>query len=201
MNKVNSTKGMYASCDQKLEMILSQAAHVFARKGFRGASIRDIARLTGVSLAGLYYYFQSKDELLFLIQKHCFELLTTCLEEKLQGVADPVEKVRILIGNHLEYFLSNMREMKVLSHEAESLNGEFLSEIERIKRRYYKICLGVVQELIDTGQMKELNPRTTVMSMLGMMNWIYNWYDPKRDGRAPDLARQMTEIFLRGILR
>lgn len=200
MYKANSSKAVYIGYDKKLEMILRDAAHIFASKGFRGASIRDIARKTGVSLAGLYYYFRSKDELLYLIQKHCFELLTQRLEEKLQDVADPVERVRVVVRNHLEYFLTHMKEMKVLSHEAESLPSPFLGEIEEIKRRYYKICLGVVQDLIDTGKIKDLNPRITVMSLLGMMNWIYNWYDPKRDGKAQDLARPMTEIFLRGIL-
>ena len=112
-----------------------------------------------------------------------------------------MDRVCVLVRNHLEYFLDNMREMKVLSHEAESLNGAFLAEIEAIKRKYYKICLGVIQELIDTGRMRALNPRITVMSLLGMMNWIYNWYDPKRDGKASDLARHMTEVFLHGILR
>ena len=170
MYKLNASKTVCASYDQKLEMILREAAHIFARKGFRGASIRDIARQTGVSLAGLYYYFRSKDELLFLIQKHCFELLIVTLEEKLQDVSDPVDRVCVLVRNHLEYFLDNMREMKVLSHEAESLNGAFLAEIEAIKRKYYKICLGVIQGLIDTGRMKALSPRITVMSLLGMMN-------------------------------
>ena len=198
---MNSTKAVYPGWDAKLEMILDQAADVFARKGFRGASIRDIARQTGVSLSGLYYYFQSKDELLYLIQKHCFQSLTASLEAKLQGVDDPAARLRVLMHNHLEYFLSNMEEMKVLSHEAGSLGGEFLAEIEAIKRRYYKICLGVVQELAGAGRMKDLSPRVAVMSMLGMMNWIYNWYDPRRDGKAHELARQMTENFLRGILR
>ncbi|MBI1745347.1 MAG: TetR/AcrR family transcriptional regulator [Acidobacteria bacterium] len=198
---MTSAKTIYAGCDQKLEIILREAAHIFARKGFRGATIRDIARQTGISLAGLYYYFRSKDELLFLIQKHCFEWLTLSLEQQLEGVADPVARLRLLVKNHLEYFLTNMREMKVLSHEAESLDGAFLAEIEQIKRRYYKICLSVVQELINAGKMKELNPRITVMSLLGMMNWIYNWYDAKRDGKVHDLANPMTEIFLRGILR
>src|SRR5215210_4171661 len=72
--------------DEKLESILRTAASIFAEKGYHQASIRDIARATGVSLSGLYYYFDSKEELLFLIQDHAFGTLTGNLERMLEGV-------------------------------------------------------------------------------------------------------------------
>jgi AcrR family transcriptional regulator len=187
--------------DQKLEQIIKGAADVFAEKGYGAASIRDIARKTGMSLAGLYYYFGSKDQLLYFIQKHSFELLLSSLEAKLKTAKDPVDKVRVLVRNHLEYFLTHMREMKVLSHEAASLNGDYLAEINNIKKRYFKVCLGVMAELNKAGRAKPINPRIAVMSLFGMMNWIYNWYDPRRDGGADELANHMLEIFLGGISR
>ncbi len=187
--------------DRVFEKVLHAAAVVFADKGYGAASIRDIARKTGMSLAGLYYYFSSKDELLYFIQKHCFETLLERLEQRLQSAADPEEKLRALIESHLEHFTQNVPEMKVLSHESNSLSGSYLAEINQIKRHYYKICLGVIQQLEQSGRIKPMNPRVAVMSLFGMMNWIYNWYSEKRDGPAAELARQMSEIYLRGILR
>src|SRR5208282_6294889 len=99
---------------QKLQVILRHAAQVFSEKGYEGASIRDISRASGVSLAGLYYYVESKQKLLYLIQIYTFRTILARLEKRLSGVTDPVEKLRILVHNHLDYFMRNPVEMKVL---------------------------------------------------------------------------------------
>src|SRR5947199_9869999 len=110
--------------DQKLEHILRASARIFAEKSYHSTSMRDISRATGVSLAGLYHYCKSKEELLFLIQDHSFGRVLERVEERIREVGDPFEKLRIFIDNHLSFFAANMAEMKVLSHEAESLAGE-----------------------------------------------------------------------------
>src|SRR5438445_5971479 len=125
--------------DRRLAKILSHATDVFYEKGYEGASMRDLSRASGMSLAGLYYYFESKERLLFLIQKHTFSTIVQRLKKRLEGVSDPEAQIRIFILNHLEYFLANQQAMKVLSHEAEVLKNGFASEIAAIKREYYRI--------------------------------------------------------------
>src|ERR1700758_3614364 len=94
--------------DQKLEHILSTAARIFAEKSYHSTSMRDISRATGVSLAGLYHYCKSKDELLYLIQDNCFGHVLERLEQRLRDVDDPLVKLRIFIENHLSFFAANM---------------------------------------------------------------------------------------------
>src|ERR671936_3112930 len=101
--------------DQKLEALLSDAARVFAGRGYHRTSMRDLARASGVSLSGLYYYVRSKEELLFLIQSRNFDAVLEGLREQLQGVRDPVERLARFIENHLDYFAAHKPEMKVLS--------------------------------------------------------------------------------------
>src|SRR6202142_3430319 len=103
--------------DRRLGQILAHATEVFCEKGYEGASMRDLSRATGMSLAGLYYYFESKERLLFLIQKHTFTTILEKLKSRLEGARDPERRIRIFILNHLEYFLANQSAMKVLSHE------------------------------------------------------------------------------------
>src|SRR5271155_5884075 len=93
--------------DQRLAEILTHATEVFCKKGYEGASMRDLSRASGMSLAGLYYYFESKERLLFLIQKHTFTTIVQRLKARLDHVSDPEQQVRIFILNHLEYFLAN----------------------------------------------------------------------------------------------
>src|SRR5215469_13131817 len=91
------------SYDRKLATILQQAAAVFCTRGYHRASIRDIARATGVSLAGLYYYFSSKEELLYLIQRHAFETMLESARATLEPLNDPEERLRTFIDLHLQF--------------------------------------------------------------------------------------------------
>ena len=75
--------------EAKLQHILRHAAQIFAERGFGASSIRDISRATGVSLSGLYYYFESKQKLLYLIQIHAFTSILQELERRLEGITDP----------------------------------------------------------------------------------------------------------------
>lgn len=186
------------SYDKKLALILRKAAAVFAEKGYHQASIRDISRATGVSLSGLYYYVKSKEELLFLIQEHGFGTVLANAERVLDGVHDPQLRLQLLIENHLRFFVANMQEMKVLSHEAESLTGEYRRRVNAVKRRYTAICTSILEELRPPES--TLDMRVATFALFGMLNWIYNWYHPERDVPVAELAEDMHQLFVRGFL-
>src|SRR6266851_2800949 len=185
--------------DKRLAEILTHATDVFCDKGYEGASMRDLSRASGMSLAGLYYYFESKERLLFLIQKHTFSTIVQRLKARLEGVGDPEQQIRIFILNHLEYFLANPASMKVLSHEADALRNGFASEVAAIKREYYRICEGLLDEL-KRDRSLPFSTRIAVLSLFGMMNWIYTWHNSRVDADAEQIAREMGDIFLRGVM-
>ncbi len=160
--------------------------------------MRDLSRATGMSLAGLYHYFQSKERLLYLIQKHTFSTIVEQLKKRLEGVTDPDQRLGIFVQNHLEYFVTNQSGLKVLAHEDEALKNGFSSEIAAIKREYYRICLSLMDELKRERHL-HFNSRTAVMSLFGMINWIYTWYNARLDGTAEDLAEEMSGIILSGV--
>jgi len=184
--------------DRRLAEILDHATEVFRKKGYAGASMRDLSRASGMSLAGLYYYFESKQRLLYLIQKHTFATIVQRLKARLEGVTDPEERIRLFVSNHLEYFLANQAAMKVLSHEDEVLKNGFGAEVAAIKREYYRICVGLLDELKRERSL-QFTSRLAVLSLFGMMNWIYTWHNPRVDSDASSIAREMAEIFLRGV--
>ncbi|HZP63831.1 MAG TPA: TetR/AcrR family transcriptional regulator [Terriglobales bacterium] len=184
--------------DKRLAKILAHATDVFYEKGYEGASIRDLSRSSGMSLAGLYYYFDSKEKLLYLIQKHTFNTVIHRLRERLREASDPEKRIRAFILNHLEYFLANRKAMKVLSHEDDVLKNGYGEEIAAIKREYYSLCVQLLDDLKRDHKL-EFSSRIAVLSLFGMMNWIYTWYNPRVDGNAKELADQMADTFLRGI--
>jgi TetR/AcrR family transcriptional regulator, cholesterol catabolism regulator len=183
--------------DEKLESILRTAARIFAEKGYHQASIRDIARATGVSLSGLYYYFDSKEELLFLIQDHAFGTLLANLERNLAGVGEPHRRLRILVENHLRYFIDAKAEMKVLSHESESLTGDYRRRVNEKKRRLTETAMEILREIRPEGG---IDLRVATFSLFGMMNWLYNWHRPGLDAPVETLVDDMYRIFLDGYL-
>jgi len=187
--------------DQKLEFILRTAARIFAEKSYHSTSMRDISRATNVSLAGLYHYCKSKEELLFLIQDNCFGRVLERLEQRLQDVADPVTKLGIFIENHLSFFAANMSEMKVLSHEAESLGGDLYTHVSTRKDTYTKLARHILREVQETQESKEpIDLTVATYALFGMMNWIYNWYDPHGKLKVSDLAGNLMKLFLNGFL-
>lgn len=184
--------------DRRLAEILAHATDVFCKKGYEGASMRDLSRASGMSLAGLYYYFESKERLLFLIQKHTFSTVVARLKQRLEGVDDPEQRIRIFILNHLEYFLDNQPAMKVLTHEDDALKNGFGQELAAIKREYYRLCVGLLEDL-KSARGLQVSTRTAVMSLFGMLNWIYTWHNPRVDGSAERLAQEMGDVFLSGV--
>ena len=184
--------------DRRLAKILTHATDVFYEKGYEGASMRDLSRASGMSLAGMYYYFESKEKLLYLIQKHTFTTIVERLRERLKDVTDPEQRIRVFILNHLEYFLANQKAMKVLSHEDDVLKNSFGTEIAAIKREYYRICMDLLDNL-KRAKGLEFSSRLAVLSLFGMMNWIYTWYHPRVDADAGEMAEQMANIFLQGV--
>jgi AcrR family transcriptional regulator len=186
------------SHDQKLDALLADAARVFARHGYHRTSMRDLARETGVSLSGLYYYVRSKEELLFLIQERNFTAVLEGMRERMNGVLDPVQRLTRFIDNHLDYFASHMPEMKVLSHEAGALEGDYLARVNDIKREYTRALMDILADVEEAYGPGHVNRRVATYALFGMMNWIYNWYDPLGDVAVQALAQYVCRLFLGG---
>jgi AcrR family transcriptional regulator len=187
--------------EEKLERLLAVAAEIFAEKGYHHASIRDLSRRAGVSLSGLYYYFSSKEELLFMIQERSLRKVVSELERKLEGVERPEEKLRVLVRNHVEFFARNMAAMRVLSHEYDALEGEYRSKIRDQRLRYSNLCTEILRDVrrfSSGGDIVPLNVAT--FALFGMMNWIYAWYRPGSAVPVDRLADHLYGLFMSGFV-
>jgi AcrR family transcriptional regulator len=182
--------------DQRLDHLLTQAARVFAERGYHSTSMRDLAAASGMSLAGMYYYLKSKEDLLFLIQERCFTRVLEGARMTLMRTREPVERLQEFIRHHVTYFAAHMAEMKVLSHEASALTGEPRRRVKAIKRRYVDLLEGLLREAVPGEPAGERSAAAYVL--FGMMNWIYNWYDPAGPLDPERLADLITRVFVGG---
>ena len=180
--------------------LLEAAALLFAKNGFHNASIRDLSRATGRSLSGLYYYFATKEELLFQIQHHCYGTLLASAREAIDREDDPREKLLVFIHHHLGYFRHNMNEMKVLAHEDLTLAGEYGERILALKREYSRLLVDIVAELDAELPRRQRRPSPEIAAFLlfGAMNWLYTWPRRLRQLPAEQLADAVAHTFLEG---
>ncbi len=186
----------------KLEEILSAASDLMAQRGYSRTSIRDVARETGFSLAGMYYYFQSKEDLLYKIQHRTFSSLLEEQEKASSGDAGAEEKFGRLVQNHLSYYTRHFNEMKVCTFELHSLEGDRYREIETLRRRYFKIMANVVEEILGQhgrGDGGDNEVRHYTLFIFGMLNWIFMWFDPKRDDPVEALGDKVLRLALSGL--
>jgi len=160
--------------------------------------MRDLSRASGMSLAGMYYYVKGKEDLLFQIQKACFERVMAGASSAVAGGARPTERLAAFIRHHVTFFASHMAEMKVLSHEAESLTGEAHEKVLGLKRRYVDLCLGLLADVEGSHSGAHVDRRIAAHTLFGMMNWIHTWYDPKGPIGVGALSDAICRLFLSG---
>jgi len=193
-----------ASTQKKLDELLMKAASLIARKGFEATSMRDLAKAIDASLAGLYHYFSSKEDLLFQLQYRTFGSLL----EQQQAVAaepgTPEERFARLITGHLQFYSRHRNELKACTFELESLTGKPYETVEAIRRRYYRLMTSVVADVIDgpSSNGKETRKsRHATLFIFGMLNWIFMWYEPSRHGTVEQIGQEMRELVLDGLRR
>lgn len=198
MPALASTRKRTTTFDSKLLHLLGAAARVFAEEGFDRASMRRIAAEAEVSLAGIYHYVASKDELLYWIQLHTFDSLSRGLDRCLEGVVEPRERLATAVRNHVGHFGANMAELKVCARELETLQGDSYHDVYEVRRSYFEAVHGLVTELWG-GRGAALDSWLATANLFGMLNWFYHWYDPERSRVSlDDLAAHQTALFLDG---
>lgn len=184
--------------DARRDKLMRAAARVFSERGFAGTSMRDLAKASGMSLSGIYYYVKGKDDLLFQIQKTCFEQVAQGARDATSQAADPESRLAAFVRHHIRFFAAHMAEMKVLAHEAESLRGGMLSQIRALKRGYVEFLQSLLAELDGSGAGGRPARDVAAYTLFGMMNWMYTWYDPEGPVGVDELADSITRLFLNG---
>ena len=182
--------------------ILRTAARLFQQQGYDATSMNDVASALKVSKAGLYHHFQSKDEILFELMNHALNITQERVVDRVRGIVDPQERLRMLVRLHVDVILSvRDREITVLLHENHPLPPALRKRVNIRKKEYVHFVEKLVAEV---QQMKpsrrNVSARAATFALLGMINWIYQWYKPEGAMNSQQIAAQFTEIFFSGAL-
>ncbi len=180
--------------------ILRTAARLFQQHGYDATSMNDVAAALKLSKGGLYHHFQSKDEILFDIMSHALDITEERVLNAVRGIADPEERLRMLIRRHIEVVLSvRDREITVMLHENHPLPASLRKRVNARKKEYVHFMESLIGEVQRARKSKgTVSPRAAAFALLGMINWIYQWYRPEGTLQGDDLVQQYTEIFFAG---
>jgi len=181
--------------------ILRTAARLFQQRGYDATSMNDVAAALKLSKGGLYHHFQGKDEILFEIMDHAMEITEERVMGPVRGISDPEERLRSLIRRHMEVVLSPLdREITVMLHENHPLPPALRKRINSRKKEYVHFVEGLIADVQRARHAKNnVSARAAAFALLGMINWIYQWYKPEGNLQAHNLIPQFTDLLFGGI--
>jgi AcrR family transcriptional regulator len=180
--------------------IVEAAARVFKARGYHAATMQNVADEVGILKGSLYHYVQSKEELLYLVVKEPITRLYRTVERVVASRAPAAEKVKRVIEAHLAAFDAHYPHLFVYLREIDSLRRRLKGKITEDPKHYERLWQQMLEAGIKSGEFRaELDVKVASYGLLGMLNWLYKWYEP--DGRlsAREVAAQYSAIILGGL--
>lgn len=185
----------------KREEIYEKALELFIAKGYDQTPLSQIAKALGITKAGLYYYFSSKEELLFFIHDRNLKRDLIPIIEAAENIMEPEQRISFLIERYTKASLTRDPSQRMLIHEIDNLTTEHRKIINAGWWRFFDLIRNTIAELESLGKVKTMNRTFAAFALIGMCRWTFNWYDPDRKESAEELCNTYNEIFFRGIFK
>lgn len=165
------------------EELIRTAVELFSEHGFKGTSIRDIARSLGISVSNMYHYFETKEDLLLASQEYLVRWLPDRLEAVWQESADPLERFNLLLRAHLAASGLHQKETKIFMMEQDHVSKKVNVKNRQIQKKLLDIYVKHIESLQQAGYVATRQTKILAFNILGVVNWYLRWY--KADGPLP----------------
>lgn len=194
-------KSVVADATTKDEKIFAEAVRIFREKGFHATSVQDIADAVGLQKGSLYHYISSKDELLFKIFQRSTGALTRQLESIAASDHSPTDKICLAIEAHLTALCEQLDIYTVYLSERRALSARNYSKVRAEAARHARILEQIIQEGLATRDFRPLDSKMAAHAILGMCNWLYQWYSPEGPMTPQEIARVFSDLVVDGLAR
>ena len=186
--------------EERRTEILKSAAAAFRRRGYHGARVEEIARALGMTKGNLYYYFRNKQDILFGCHEYSLGVALALLERVRAEPAPPDEKLGQLIAGFVHLIIDELHGT-ALTLELEALPAPLLRRVVARRDRFDQGLREILQDGIDQGLFAPGDPKLLAFAIMGAMNWISRWYDPKGAAGSEEIARTFADYLVRGLAR
>ncbi|WP_255416079.1 TetR/AcrR family transcriptional regulator [Reichenbachiella agariperforans] len=179
---------------------MEEAARLFREKGYVATTMRDLASEVGMEAASLYNHIKSKEEILNEI---CFSLANTYsdkMDEVYPSDNTPIEKVKKLIALHIQINSMSSPLATVMNDEWRHLTEPCKSQFLDMRKRYEYLFTEIIQQGVKRGEIKAVDPRIALYTLLSSVRWLQHWYHANRDLDVNDIKENIMEMFLTGLV-
>jgi len=187
--------------DEMRELILGEAIHCFFKDGYEKASMREIANRVGVTQAAIYHHFRSKQEILYQLVDRTNNKLLLAFTDCLRSSKEPIEKLKDLICSQVLLMKSNIEEVKILVEDKKFLEGNLRKLVKDKERFLFDLYRKHLEEAANSGKLKDIDPTVATFGIIGMINWLYHWYNPKGRLSIENLSEQIAKMAFLGIIK
>jgi AcrR family transcriptional regulator len=181
--------------------IYIKAAEIFHEQGFDATSMSNIAAAVDLTKAGLYYYIESKEDLLFAIINMAMEWLETKVIEPSRQFADPEQRLKSIIACHGRLLTEGNKAITILTDEIEALKPKHRKLILDRKRVYFDFVRDTLEALRGAGRLREVNSTVATFGLFGTLLWLPRWYRPDGPLSPPQIIEEITNIVVGGLLK
>lgn len=186
---------------RKKREIVEAASRVFRARGLHAAGMRDIAAELGMAVGNLYYYFRDKEDLLAFVQESALSRLLE-MAARVQALDLPADgKLRLLLEEHV-VGLNDPDEGTPgsLAHlEVEALGEERRPAVLARRDEYEQILRSLIEEGMDQGIFRRVDPKVASLALLGSVNWTVKWFRPGGGQSAREIGRQIADMMVRSL--
>ncbi len=187
--------------EERKAQILNIATNIFYRDGYEKASVQEIAEKAGITKAAIYYHFKNKEEILFNLVTTLSNRLIVDLKEINRGENDPVDQLREMLITHISYMKSDKANVKILIEDRRFLGKRYAAIIKDKQKEIFEIYRNKLEEIAETGRLKDINVTTANFSLFGIMNWLYHWYDSKGELSIEEITESIIKMVFYGLIR
>jgi len=184
------------------DKILEVSLDLFAAKGFRGTSIRDIANAVGISISNIYHYFGNKEGVLLAILRRSAEDIAAKLHQVSDSDIEPLERFKRLVSTHVKLAVSreSVKEGKIFFLDEEHLSTEGNEINLQLQRQILGIYLRELRTLQSLGHIRPKSLTVTAFNVLAVINWCLRWYRPDGPMSLEDISEEVVTFVLHGVL-
>ena len=179
--------------------IVQAAAQIFRQKGYHATSMQDIADAVHLQKASLYHHVESKQDILLEILDHALERLTADISGVVDSDLSPTLKLRLALRAYTSRLNEDRDLAAVLLLEYRGLDSRLRARHVARRDRVDQLWRKLVQEGIDAGEFRRVDPVLTSFALLGVQNWMITWF---RDGgrlTAAQASEGFADLFLKGL--
>lgn len=181
------------------ETLIRIAAKLFASRGYDATSVSDIVESASLTKGALYYYFNTKEDVLFAIHQRFIAAEMAQAQQIVKRYPEPTTRIRYLIVSLIESIAEFHNEVTVFFREMHRLSPNLFEQVQTVRDQYEAIFKNAIQAGQDQGVFRaDIDPRLMTLGLFGQCNWTYTWM--KSDGplTPKQIGEHMANIFLQG---